>query len=741
MVDGFKIRKYWVLTFCMVLCSITSVFSQEFPDFKIMEDEITQLKDSLKKKGMSYEAIEFEINLLSEKEQKEYLRIIKRNDSLEVAQELKFGKKPSTAFSGIELTGGQYSTVNAAKKLGLTSRSQAVPYVVKIGDNTAFSYETIETGLSYKWIFYELDNTTRRDSATTQQASQRYSVGGTYKITLEVTGANGCTSLFSKNIQVKDYRYCTKKPIDFAFQTTATNLNYTWTTTNATGVLVNEVTNTTGLYTYTPTLIGDYIISLKVNGVGNCETVFKDSITVISCDPPIDSCKNHIAIVVDESGSVDDTEAKKIRAQLKSFIQEQAKVNEEGKGNMYISLVGMSDTDSDATRLRTDGIIERRVLYGDLGTNGVVYKWIENYGRRYGNPGISAGSDYWKSGLDKVLNANFTLKPKLVLLITDGCQTDNPVELKKTMEKFDNYQNSTDTSLNKPHLYVIGINNGFYVDNPVITKRLARNEDPNYVPSLQNSSLTSKSSSTLSKSLQYLFNYDGNAFPIERIDGFDSATYYGHNDFTLLTEEPYYFSDNIILAGVGCGLVSKKDFCANCLSFQPEVDAEYLLSAWVKEETNIQLKNYTNSEIDIVFYNNPEALDIDPDDVLKPSTQIISTIDFHPSGDIIDGWQRIVGRFVVPKGTITAGVVLNNKNIGIPVYFDDFRIHPVEGSVKTFVYDPETFKLMSELDENNYSTFYEYDNEGGLVRVKKETSKGVKTIQETRSGSVIKPIN
>ena len=42
---------------------------------------------------------------------------------------------------------------------------------------------------------------------------------------------------------------------------------------------------------------------------------------------------------------------------------------------------------------------------------------------------------------------------------------------------------------------------------------------------------------------------------------------------------------------------------------------------------------------------------------------------------------------------------------------------------------------MAELDENNYSTFYEYDNEGGLIRVKKETEKGVYTIQETRSGN------
>jgi len=116
-----------------------------------------------------------------------------------------------------------------------------------------------------------------------------------------------------------------------------------------------------------------------------------------------------------------------------------------------------------------------------------------------------------------------------------------------------------------------------------------------------------------------------------------------------------------------------------------------------------------------------------------------------PSGEIIDGWQRIFTKFKIPysstsaiNNTISIGVELANNSPSIPVYFDDIRVHPLKGSMKSFVYDPETFKLMSELDDNNYATFYEYDNEGGLVRMKKETERGVKTIQETRSGSVIK---
>jgi hypothetical protein len=69
----------------------------------------------------------------------------------------------------------------------------------------------------------------------------------------------------------------------------------------------------------------------------------------------------------------------------------------------------------------------------------------------------------------------------------------------------------------------------------------------------------------------------------------------------------------------------------------------------------------------------------------------------------------------------------------LKVYFDDIRIHPFNADMKTYVYDPQTLRLMAELDENNYATFYNYDEEGQLIRVKKETVQGVKTIKETRT--------
>jgi hypothetical protein len=66
-------------------------------------------------------------------------------------------------------------------------------------------------------------------------------------------------------------------------------------------------------------------------------------------------------------------------------------------------------------------------------------------------------------------------------------------------------------------------------------------------------------------------------------------------------------------------------------------------------------------------------------------------------------------------------------------WFDDLRIHPFNSNMKSYAYDPITLRLMAEMDENNYASFYEYDQEGNLMRVKKETENGISTLKESRS--------
>ncbi len=128
--------------------------------------------------------------------------------------------------------------------------------------------------------------------------------------------------------------------------------------------------------------------------------------------------------------------------------------------------------------------------------------------------------------------------------------------------------------------------------------------------------------------------------------------------------------------------------------------------------------------------------DVDGNDIVDPDG--VDEMLFEPRGAVIDGWQRVQGNFSIPANAAYMKIQLQNNSSGAAAsnaYFDDVRVLPFDSNMKSFVYDPITQRLMAELDENNYATFYEYDTEGGLVRVKKETVRGVYTIQETRSGN------
>lgn len=142
-----------------------------------------------------------------------------------------------------------------------------------------------------------------------------------------------------------------------------------------------------------------------------------------------------------------------------------------------------------------------------------------------------------------------------------------------------------------------------------------------------------------------------------------------------------------------------------------------LFSAWVKEDcgTPCFKTSYDSSFVKLHFFGSSS-----PDIILAPT------------GNIIEGWQKIEGAFTVPSDATTADLTLTNSSME-EIYFDDIRMQPFNANMKSYVYDPHTLKLSAELDENNYATFYEYDEEGQLVRVKKETSQGIKTINETRS--------
>ena len=163
--------------------------------------------------------------------------------------------------------------------------------------------------------------------------------------------------------------------------------------------------------------------------------------------------------------------------------------------------------------------------------------------------------------------------------------------------------------------------------------------------------------------------------------------------------------------------------CETCIgSFAPAADAKYLVSAWAKHEiTSSELTTYSDPEIVVDFLDATGA-------VLAGLSQT-----FNPKGALIDGWQRIEEEFYIPTGTISLRLSLTS--LDKPVLFDDVRVLPFDGSMKSYVYDPVNMRLAAELDERHYATLYEYDEQGNLVRVKKETERGVMTIKESKSNS------
>lgn len=149
--------------------------------------------------------------------------------------------------------------------------------------------------------------------------------------------------------------------------------------------------------------------------------------------------------------------------------------------------------------------------------------------------------------------------------------------------------------------------------------------------------------------------------------------------------------------------------------FSPLAGKKVVFSAWVKQTQECHCSTYSNVNVTL-FVGGPNRV----------------TVEAKPKGAIIEGWQRYEEVIDVPAGSTAFSLVIATTE-GVTAYFDDIRVHPYNANMKSFVYDPLNLRLMAELDENNYATFYEYDDDGTLIRVKKETERGVKTIKESRN--------
>jgi hypothetical protein len=154
--------------------------------------------------------------------------------------------------------------------------------------------------------------------------------------------------------------------------------------------------------------------------------------------------------------------------------------------------------------------------------------------------------------------------------------------------------------------------------------------------------------------------------------------------------------------------------------FSPYQGSKMVVSAWVKMEGADCNTAPALTDVVVASFNAGGAG---------------TTVSLKKTGVRIEGWQRYESVVDIPATATQLYLRLKGAQ-GKTVFVDDVRMQPYNSNMKSYVYDPVSLRLMAELDENNYAAFYEYDDDGTLIRVKKETEKGIMTIKETRSALI-----
>ncbi|MEQ6118624.1 hypothetical protein [Reichenbachiella sp. MALMAid0571] len=168
-------------------------------------------------------------------------------------------------------------------------------------------------------------------------------------------------------------------------------------------------------------------------------------------------------------------------------------------------------------------------------------------------------------------------------------------------------------------------------------------------------------------------------------------------------------------------ITGSKNFRQHLLDLENE--KYYFVSAWVAVSPGN------------AYYNEPllaNGLGIDV--IFTVSDVAQSPIPLATVGPIVEGWQQIEGTFQVPVDYDYFELQFKSGE-ATTAYFDDLRLFPLTGNMQSYVYD-DKFRVSATLDENNFATLYSYDAEGKVYQVRKETTRGIRTIQESTNHTV-----
>lgn len=193
---------------------------------------------------------------------------------------------------------------------------------------------------------------------------------------------------------------------------------------------------------------------------------------------------------------------------------------------------------------------------------------------------------------------------------------------------------------------------------------------------------------------------------------------------------PFYLTSNVVANNSNSPINQSSSFC-RVNNVEPEVKlidklnfpvGKYIVSFWLKNSNPASLDNSPFFNFNVKFTSSTPPI----------STSIVSSLE--KKSTIINGWQKFDYSFVMTGGPGTVQFEFTNTSTPA-IYLDDFRVQPFNSTMECYVYDPYQLRLWAKLDDRNFASIIEYDNQGVQVRTKKETEKGIYTINEVRSSA------
>ena len=102
-------------------------------------------------------------------------------------------------------------------------------------------------------------------------------------------------------------------------------------------------------------------------------------------------------------------------------------------------------------------------------------------------------------------------------------------------------------------------------------------------------------------------------------------------------------------------------------------------------------------------------------------------------------WILFSGEIPGPDITVSSFDFVISNSLSGNLLVDDLKFQPVDAQTTCYVYDLKTLRLLTQFDDEHFGLFYQYNEEGKLIRNLIETERGMKTIQETQYNTPRKP--